>query len=869
MPKEKKAGGKSKRACALEKQLAFDAKPKYKNKANKGGGDSDDSDDEGDAYVPRKLTSKTLAMAREQQAEEAELLFRKQQSKAGSSAPQARVANLAIDSDESDDDDDDGGFNDMVDDDDDELVRLQDGYVEDVEICEEDEQVLANFLMGAPERRNLADIIMSKIHEKEARDNGDEDESMSQVGATSGQTFDPKIIEVYTGVGKILQRYTSGKLPKAFKIIPSLSYWEDILWMTQPDKWSPHAMRAATRLFASNLNPKMAQRFFNIFLLEHCRQDIRDNKRLNFHLYMALKKALYKPQAFYKGIILPLCESQNCSIREAVIMGSTLAKVSVPVIHSAATLMKLAEMPYSGANSVFIKILLNKKYSLPTRVIGALATHFESFVDDSREMPVLWHQALLAFVERYKNDITKEHRELFKVLFKTHPFRAQRISGQRTAESHKQPGKMNTVDATSSIVVADKRTGNKDALLLQQAGDTEVAQPTLPLSVHVIPPGTLVESSKSMDDTMVWSTCTPTEVPPQNATIVENTEQNILSRISMLSILREQGFIDEDEFHRRKKAIIDELHAPASSSRPYFHNATGMPLIIPHAPNFQGFDAEEAIRHTFNYDTRRWETSKVCVVLDETPFAKGSLRLVYHMHHASADDGDKSSSYVAKLAIDPDEDPQTYFRDIELQAHCGHYADLYNAHAPPKRVHFIPAWVLELTQRHGALCAVERYIPGDYRKHNNNFGSVSDEDRNTPQAFSHFTYEASHHELLAVDIQGVGDMYTDPQVNIYYSNLGVLGFKKFLATHRCNPICAYLKLPPVNPKANANVGTVPVQRLMASDKIQDAPFESKHYYEQAPLLQKYVAQCRDDEVKLRRTSTHGERGCLFCQCSIQ
>ncbi|RHY37156.1 hypothetical protein DYB38_001946 [Aphanomyces astaci] len=440
MPKEKKAGGKSKRACALEKQLAFDAKPKYKNKANKGGGDSDDSDDEGDAYV----------------------------------------------------------------------------------------------------------------------------------GATSGQTFDPKIIEVYTGVGKILQRYTSGKLPKAFKIIPSLSYWEDILWMTQPDKWSPHAMRAATRLFASNLNPKMAQRFFNIFLLEHCRQDIRDNKRLNFHLYMALKKALYKPQAFYKGIILPLCESQNCSIREAVIMGSTLAKVSVPVIHSAATLMKLAEMPYSGANSVFIKILLNKKYSLPTRVIGALATHFESFVDDSREMPVLWHQALLAFVERYKNDITKEHRELFKVLFKTH-----------------------------------------DALLLQQAGDTEVAQPTLPLSVHVIPPGTLVESSKSMDDTMVWSTCTPTEVPPQNATIVENTEQNILSRISMLSILREQGFIDEDEFHRRKKAIIDELHAPASSSRPYFHNATGMPLIIPHAPNFQGFDAEEAIRHTFNYDTRRWETSKV------------------------------------------------------------------------------------------------------------------------------------------------------------------------------------------------------------------------------------------------------------------
>ncbi|CAK4083631.1 unnamed protein product [Aphanomyces euteiches] len=413
MPKEKKGGGKPKRACALEKQLAYDATPKYKNKASRND-DSGDSEDDGDDYVPRKLTSKTLAMARAQQAEESEALFRKQQAKAAANIP-AKMSKMDIDSDDSeDDDDDDGGFNDM-DDDEEELVRLQDGYVEDVEICEEDEQVLANFLIGAPERRNLADIIMSKIHEKEAQG---EDADMGAEPA--GPSFDPKIIEVYTGVGKILQRYTSGKLPKAFKIIPSLSYWEDILWMTQPEKWSPHAMRAATRLFASNLNPKMAQRFFNIFLLEHCRQDIRDNKRLNFHLYMALKKALYKPQAFYKGIILPLAESQNCSIREAVIIGSALAKVSVPVIHSAATLMKLAEMPYSGANSVFIKILLNKKYSLPTRVIDALATHFEGFIDDTREMPVLWHQALLAFVERYKNDISKEHRERFKVLFKTH-----------------------------------------------------------------------------------------------------------------------------------------------------------------------------------------------------------------------------------------------------------------------------------------------------------------------------------------------------------------------------------------------------------------------------------------------------------------
>lgn len=33
------------------------------------------------------------------------------------------------------------------------------------------------------------------------------------------------------------------------------------------------------------------------------------------------------------------------------------------------------------------------------------------------------------------------------------------------------------------------------------------------------------------------------------------------------------------------------------------------------------------------------------------------------------------------------------------------------------------------------------------------------------QAFSHFTFERSGHQLIVVDIQGVGDLYTDPQIH--------------------------------------------------------------------------------------------------------
>ncbi len=48
-----------------------------------------------------------------------------------------------------------------------------------------------------------------------------------------------------TGAG--CGRYTVGKVPKAFKIIPNLKNWEEVLWLTDPDLWSPHAMYEVSR----------------------------------------------------------------------------------------------------------------------------------------------------------------------------------------------------------------------------------------------------------------------------------------------------------------------------------------------------------------------------------------------------------------------------------------------------------------------------------------------------------------------------------------------------------------------------------------------------------------------------------------------
>lgn len=82
----------------------------------------------------------------------------------------------------------------------------------------------------------------------------------------------------------------------------------------------------------------------------------------------------------------------------------------MPAIHSAAALLKLAEMPYSGTTSLFIRVLLAKKYALPKRAIEALVTHFYSFIDDARDMPVIWHQSLLVFAQRYKLELDDVQR---------------------------------------------------------------------------------------------------------------------------------------------------------------------------------------------------------------------------------------------------------------------------------------------------------------------------------------------------------------------------------------------------------------------------------------------------------------------------
>lgn len=370
--------------------------------SKKGHDDNNDDDEDPADLLDEKTTRKILNLSREQQMEVEMEEARKER---GRSKAAAHV---------DDEEEEDEEFSEERCDD--AMVTHDNGYVtvQDGALSPEDEAIVASMMGGGERKQTLADIIMAKIAEKESEARGERVEDEHDLAPE----LPAKVVEVYTDIGKILSRYTSGKLPKAFKVIPSLSNWEDVLYLTRPDLWSPMAMFAATRIFASNLNPKMAQRFYNLVLLDAVRADIVTNKKLNYHYFMALKKSVYKPAAFFKGILLPLCK-ENCTLREAAIISSVLSRVSIPVHHAAVALHKLAQLEYSGASSIFIKTLLDKKYSLPTPVLSSLVQHFVAFLHDDRTLPVLWHQALLVFLQRYKNEI-QERKDEMRRLMKKH-----------------------------------------------------------------------------------------------------------------------------------------------------------------------------------------------------------------------------------------------------------------------------------------------------------------------------------------------------------------------------------------------------------------------------------------------------------------
>lgn len=308
---------------------------------------------------------------------------------------------------------------------------------------------------------------------------------------------------------------------------------------------------------------------------------------------------------------------------------------------------------------------------------------------------------------------------------------------------------------------------------------------------------------------------TITEQNGHNKLLLEKNLENIQNLCPPTKYDKQHSQNDVKEvvsaWMKSKKSLKHTVSAPGSLK---LHWLGAMEKAKAHEDPWKLYDiigscpTENARRFRYNALKKKWVQDIVSVKMEEESFGQGAMRKCYRMKKLSTmvhtDDWFYASNVVAKRYIHSDVMPNVYFNDVKLQMDAKLWAEEYNRHNPPKKIDIIQIACVELFEREGSpMYHIENFVEGKYVKYNSNSGFVLCEDehvRATPQAFSHFTFERSGHHVMVVDVQGVGDLYTDPQIHTAdaeeygEANLGTKGMALFFASHHCTQICEDMNL---------------------------------------------------------------------------
>jgi hypothetical protein len=230
-----------------------------------------------------------------------------------------------------------------------------------------------------------------------------------------------------------------------------------------------------------------------------------------------------------------------------------------------------------------------------------------------------------------------------------------------------------------------------------------------------------------------------------------------------------------------------------------------------------------AVRHSFHFrpnETIDWAnpnlkhtTQQTTIRVLPTCFAKGTMRSVHAMYDCKIEKFSVAKFYFGAAAAPSSTSNFSLEDDVEMQIVAKQLATEFSLDPRVNEaVDFIFTCWYEITHPAAAGLNVsmtkftaEPYIEGEYEKYNSN-GWICSSGlplAATAQAFSHFTYQSTFGQHMVVDIQGVGSVFTDPQIHSLeadkfgHGNLSKAGMLAFFSTHECNEVCRSLALTPM------------------------------------------------------------------------
>ena len=196
----------------------------------------------------------------------------------------------------------------------------------------------------------------------------------------------------------------------------------------------------------------------------------------------------------------------------------------------------------------------------------------------------------------------------------------------------------------------------------------------------------------------------------------------------------------------------------------------------------------------------RTHETRTTVHIAPKPFSHGAMRAAWALYDESI-----NAKLVAKRYMRQDSRYnaiEVLEGDLRSQALAMSLAEKFNRRRPNEPpLHFVQLQLMRIdVMGKEKLMTVEPFIPGEYRKETNNASFVR-EGSDIAQAFSHFSHDVTGGACMVVDIQGVRESLTDPQIHSKHScfgrgNLGTKGFDAFFMVHQCNEVCRHLKLKP-------------------------------------------------------------------------